>query len=359
MNNNGVINNNQNLNNTTKPQEPILTPMEGVKIAPIDSAPINASKQVQHQNPYVQQPIMQNQTSPTPQQPIIQQQTSPAPQPQQPVIQQQIPPQSQINNNTTIQTNTITQNEAKTKKKISIIPLLFVIIIGLAFFIFYQQKSNQAQISQLKYNCTPITSSKKETKLDIESTLVKDLYQKVATNIREDLAQPEFNDNLRLYLAYRQILETEKYDSNCNQFSQTNMEPYTCTESTNFKPKAFKEETIKQEIKKLYGEKTEIPLANIQLGTSCIVGYQYIPTRGEFVQGICNSQTATSYKVDKKLIEAISTQNTIILTEEVKYHENEKMSLPESLKSGKYYYTFRLDMNYNYVLVNKTYESKY
>ena len=34
--------------------------------------------------------------------------------------------------------------------------------------------------------------------------------KKVATNIREDIAQPEFNDNMRLYLAYRQILETEK-----------------------------------------------------------------------------------------------------------------------------------------------------
>ena len=35
------------------------------------------------------------------------------------------------------------------------------------------------------------------------------------------------------------------------------------------------------------------------------------------------------------------------------------VELPESLKSGNYFYTFRLDMNYNYVLVSKVYEDKY
>ena len=35
------------------------------------------------------------------------------------------------------------------------------------------------------------------------------------------------------------------------------------------------------------------------------------------------------------------------------------MELPSYLKNGKYYYTFRLDMNYNFVLVSKTYEDKY
>ena len=238
-------------------------------------------------------------------------------------------------------------------------PILFFIIIGLIIYIVYMTKSYQNQINQLDYNCTPITNSKKEIELDLNSTLVKDLYKKVATNIREDLAQPEFNDNMRLYLAYRQITEIDKVDSNCKGFSVTSMEPYTCEESTNFMPKAFSEEALKLEIKKLYGEKANIPMANIQLGTSCIVGYQYIPDRQEFVQGICNQQQATSYKVDKVLKKAISTKNTIILTEDVQYHANEKLSLPESLKNGTYYYTFRLDMNYNYVLVSKTYESKY
>lgn len=248
----------------------------------------------------------------------------------------------------------------KEKKKINIIPILIVIILLLGIYTVYSTKNHQAEIENLNYNCTPITSSKEETKLDLKSTLVQDLYSKVSTSIREDLAQPEFNDNMRLYLAYRQILESDKYDSNCNLFDKLSMEPYTCEVSTKFRPKAFKIETLEQEIKKLYGEQTKIPLANIRLGTSsCIGGYEYIPARGEFVQGYCSQQNATSYKVTKTLKEATSTRTTIILTEEVKYHENEKMSLPEYLKSGTYYYTFRLDMNYNYVLVSKTYESKY
>ena len=164
---------------------------------------------------------------------------------------------------------------------------------------------------------------------------------------------------MQIYLAYRQILEKDKYDSNCNLFSATAMEPYVCVESTNFIPKAFKEETLRQEIKILFGENTNISLQNIQLGSSCIAGYQYIPDRGEFVQGYCNQQSATSYKVTKTLKEAKSTGATIVLTEEVKYHGNEKMALPDFLKSGIYKYTFRLDMNYNYVFVDKIYEERY
>ena len=52
---------------------------------------------------------------------------------------------------------------------------------------------------------------------------------------------------------------------------------------------------IVQEIKKLYGESTNLPLKNIQLGTSCVVGYQYIEDRGEFVEGYCDKQNATTY----------------------------------------------------------------
>lgn len=264
--------------------------------------------------------------------------------------------QAAINQATQTQSN----NQQNKVKKINTVSILAIIIVILVIYIIYSSLSHKAQITNLNYNCTPITSSKKEIKLDINSTLVKDLYKKVATNIREDLAQPEFNDNMRLYLAYRQILETDKYDSNCNLFDSQIMEPFTCEVSTKFKPKAFKIETLEESIKKLYGESTKIELANIRLGeNSCIGGYQYIPSRGEFVQGLCNQQTATSFKVSKKLVEATSSRTTIILKEEVKYHENEKMNLPESLKNGTYYYTFRLDMNYNYVLVNKTYKSKY
>lgn len=271
-----------------------------------------------------------------------------------PQIIQSFPTQPQPTNNVQIQN----QKENKEKKQINLLPILLLIIIVLVIFNFFNTKNYKTKLANLNYNCSPITS-KEKFELDTNSTLIKDLYSKVYTNIREDIAQPEFNDNMRIYLAYRQILESEKYDSNCNNFSNLSMEPYKCEVSTTFKPKAFKQETMIQAIKKLYGENTEIPLSNIKLGNSCIGGYQYIASRGEFVQGFCNQQTATSYRATKKLISATSTKNTIILKEEVKYHENEGMSLPSYLKSGTYYYTFRLDTNYNYVLVKKTYESKY
>lgn len=247
----------------------------------------------------------------------------------------------------------------KNKKKVNLTVIFLLIIVILVIYIFYSSNNYKSQIQNLNYNCTPITASKEDIKLDLNSTIVKDLYDKVKTSIREDLAQPEFNDNMRLYLAYRQILETDKYDSNCNLFDRLKMEPYTCEVTPTFKPKAFKEETLVQKIKEMYGENSNIELTNVKLGTACIGGYQYIPERGEYVQGLCTQQTATSYKVTKKLIEATSTRTTIVLTEEVKYRENEKMPLPAYLKSGLYYYTFRLDMNYNYVLVSKTYQSKY
>lgn len=244
-------------------------------------------------------------------------------------------------------------------KKFSVVPILLFIIILLGVYIYYSATTHKNELESLKYNCTPITASDEMVKLDVNSTLVRDLYSKVSTSIREDLAEPEFNDSMRLYLAYRQVLESDKYDSNCNLFDKLKMEPYTCEVSTKFVPKAFKEEVLIQEIKKLYGEETNIPLQNIQLGTSCVDGWQYIAARGEFVQGLCEQKTATSFKVTKKLVEATSNRTTIILKEEVDYQENEKMNLPEYLKDGIYYYTFRLDMNYNYVLVSKTYENKY
>ena len=273
----------------------------------------------------------------------------------QPTITQQPTPEVQQQSSPT---TTINEQQPK-KKKMNFIIIFILIILGMIGYNFYTTNSYKNQIKQLNYNCTPVTTSKEEKELDLNSTLVKDLYKKVATNIREDIAEPEYNDSMRLYLAYRQILETEKTDSNCDGFSLSSMEPFTCQVSLNFVPKAFSVDTMKLAIKKLYGEKAEIPLGNIQLGNSCIVGYQYIPSRNEFVQGLCTQQNATSYNVEKKLTKATSTKNTIILTEEVKYHENEKMSLPDTLKSGTYYYKFRLDMNYNYVLVSKTYESKY
>ena len=97
----------------------------------------------------------------------------------------------------------------------------------------------------------------------------------------------------------------------------------------------------------------------IFLNVDNLIRFKGFLYEGEYVEGECKSDNAVMYSVEKKLVEATTNRNTITLVEEVKYLENEKLKLPEYLKSGKYYYTFRLDMNYNYVLISRTYESKY
>lgn len=240
----------------------------------------------------------------------------------------------------------------------SLTVLLFLAVVGLGVYIFYSSSLYKSNLAHLEYNCTPVSSYQEDKQLDLNSTIVVELYNKVKTSIREDYAQPDFNDTMKLYLAFRQIPEHKYYSSNCNMFKDTTMEPYKC-DGRVFTPKAFKVEDLEHEIKVLFGEETNIPLANIKLQNNCIGGYAYIPERGEFVEGKCDVKTATSYKADKKLKEAWTNRNTVTLVEEVKYIESEKMELPDYLKSGTYYYTFRLDMNYNYVLISKTYESKY
>lgn len=255
-------------------------------------------------------------------------------------------------------------NGKKKKKKnpnggvSSLSVLLFLVVVGLGVYIFYSNSLYKSNLAQLEYNCTPVSSYQEDKQLDLNSTIVVELYNKVKTSIREDYAQPDFNDTMKLYLAFRQIPEHKFYSSNCNMFKDTTMEPYKC-DGRLFTPKAFKAEDLEHEIKVLFGEETNIPLANVKLQNNCIGGYAYIPERGEFVEGKCDVNTATSFKADKKLKEAWTNRNTVTLVEEVKYIESEKMKLPDYLKSGTYYYTFRLDMNYNYVLISKTYESKY
>lgn len=350
---------NNGVNNTNNEQN-TLTPMAGVTYAPPTEEPINASngnstQVVNAKTETVQEPqshgipqivLPQPEKKTDELRPMTTTPVVPEPQPvQEPQPQIITPPQP-------------AQTEPVKKKKINLVPILLLIVVFLIFYIVYTNNNHQKQIANIKYNCTPI-STKEETKLDINSTLVKDLYSKVKTGIREDIANPNFDDSMKLYLAYRQIKEQDKYDTNCDSFNVTAMEPYVCEVSTKFVPKGFKEETLELEIKKLFGEESNIQLSNIQLGKDCLGGYQYIKDRKEFVEGYCKEKIATSFKVTKTIKEATSTKNTIILKEEVKYHENEKMNLPEYLKSGIYTYTFRLDMNYNYILVSKEYTPKY
>lgn len=244
----------------------------------------------------------------------------------------------------------------RVKKKNRLARFFFVIILILIGYIVYTQYTNKLQIEKLNYECTPVSTTKGEKELELDSTIVQDLYNKVSTNIREDLSSTTLDDSMKLYLAFRQIPNKKIYESNCNLFSKTAMEPYTCVENSTFTPTAFKEETLQTELKTLFGENTNITNANIRLGNGCIGGYQYIAERGEYVSGYCQNENSTQYTVSKKLIRATSNQSTITLKEEVKYYGAEKLELPENLRSGIYAYTFRLDTNYNYVYISKTFE---
>ena len=374
--NNGVNNSQINTNTNTNSQ-PSLAPMTGVTVAPVQSVPVDVSLSSNLTNNVPQQTVAPVNTIPNVISPTVPSNSN-LMEPQMVSPSNNISPtivpsvaSSNTNNAVTpvvignapiMNPNSIRSNVTipggenvgsnKEKKKINIFPLLIFCIILLSFLCIYFHISHQKEMEGLRYNCTPLTSSAEEIELDKNSTLVQDLYNKVSTNIREDyVGGVGLTPSMKLYLAYRQILDKDKYDSNCNLFSSTS--------SSYFIPKAFKEETLRQEYKKLFGEGSTLPLDNIQFDRSCLVGYQYISARGEYVEGYCNQKTATSYKVSKEISKATSFRNTIILTEEVKYYETEGVNLPTYLKSGTYVYTFRLDMNYNYVLVSKNYEGKY
>lgn len=251
----------------------------------------------------------------------------------------------------------VVEEVPKKKKKGSFfVKLLLLVVIGLGGYIYWTDMQHKALISKMEYECTPVNATE-EKSLELDSTLVQDLYGKVRTTLREDLALFDLNDQLKLYLAFRNIPTGKFYESNCNLFSETAMEPFTC--EADFTPLAFKEEDLKLEVKKLFGNDVELPLTNINLGNgSCLGGYQYIPDRGEFVQGYCGSRNSTSYKMEKELIGAYSKEAYITLKEKVRYIGAEGNTIPEHLRSGTYIYTFKLDMNYNYILVSKEIEQK-
>lgn len=239
-----------------------------------------------------------------------------------------------------------TKPKKKNKLSILIIILLIAALAGLYFF-------DQQTMNRIRNDFSPVSTSGEEKELDVNSTIVQDLYNKVSTNIREDIANPNFDDNLKRYLAYRNMPTRKIYDSNCNLFSATSMMPYTCTESSDFYPTAFTEESLQLELRKLFGEYTKVENANIQLSTVCLGGYQYIEKRGEYVEGFCQEENTTVFRADKSLKKATSRESTITLYEEVKYVGNEGATVPEYLVSGTYVYTFKLDPNYNYVLLSR------
>ncbi len=245
------------------------------------------------------------------------------------------------------------------KKKNILARILFLIVIVLIGYIGYSYYTNSIKINRYKTFFSPVSTTGEEKKLDIESTFVLDLYNKVKTNIREDIAEATLNDSMKLYLAYRNIPHDRFYESDCSSFDNAAMIPYTCNSNTpGFAPKAFKKESLLIEYEKLFGDTTNLVLGNIQIGRNCIGGYQYIQSRGEYVQGMCTNNITTTYKANKKLVSAVSKESVITIKEDVKYISSEGQTLPEYLKSGTYVYVFKLDKNYNYIYVSKYLEKE-
>ena len=244
------------------------------------------------------------------------------------------------------------------KKKNMLARFFFLVILMLGAYTAYSIYNYTNIIKQLNSSYSPVSTISEAKELDLNSTIVQDLYSKVKTNIREDIAETELNNSLKLYLAYRQIGISKFYESNCNSFNNAEMTPFTCNVSNNFVPLAFKVESLRIEYKKLFGETSTFLPENIQIGRNCIGGYQYIESRDEYVQGTCSEQITTTYKVEKTLKEATSKQSTITLKEDVKYAASEGQILPPNLKSGTYVYVFKLDNNYNYAYIAKYLEQE-
>lgn len=289
------------------------------------SQPSAVLQPAQQANPVITSPVVQN------------------------VVSQPVQQVESVQNSSGQDNNKKKKKKPKNKLARFLLFIVFLLVLGCAFMWYYHQQ----QMLLMNIKCTPVSTTSGSKELDLDSTIVTELYSKVKTNIKEDLGQSELNDELKIYLAYRQIPQSKFYESRCNLFETINMEPFTCQASTTFTPLAFKESDIQLELKKLFGEDANIANQNIQLGNTCIGGYQYIEKRGEYVQGQCQSTGTVLYRVEKELIGAVSNKSTIVLTERVKYYGSEGLEVPSKLVSGIYKYTFKLDMNYNYIFVNK------
>jgi len=254
--------------------------------------------------------------------------------------------QQQVNYN-----NVNNQVNFPKKKKNILAIILFIVCLGLLIYIYISYTNNKKTISNMMYECTPI--DKKEEELDINSNFVLDLYSKVYTNMKEDsvILNNFSSDVVKLYFAIRQVPNNKiNYNSNCNLFDNLSMQNYTCYDSK-FTPKSIKENDVQIEIDKLFGEDISVVNQNVQLGNVCMGGYQYIASRGEFVEGDCSKSYIVQYTATKKLTKAKAYDGYIELYESVEY-KNVPKEL--GLQSGTYIYKFKLDSNYNFIFVDKT-----
>ena len=314
-NNTNQTGTNQSVPNSINPTNNILNTQSVPQTAPINNT-VPANQPIQEQvNTPVNNTVSNTQTIP---------QTPPV-----------VNSSNNNNNDDSVEYEYVVQK--KSHKSVLFILLLLLIIAGMGYYIYTDYQKDE------KNKCSPlVTETNKRNDLKLNSTIVQDLYQKVRTDIKEDIADSDLDDKMKLYLAYRQIPSYEKYESNCNLFNSGSMQYITCDSSAGFIPMAFKETVLQREVKKLFGEEVTIANNNIQLGSSCIGGYQYISERGEYVEGQCNNTTNTIYQVEKKLISAYAYNDTIVLKEKVRYYGSDNVDV-ERLKNGIYVYTFKLE----------------
>ncbi len=245
------------------------------------------------------------------------------------------------------------QQAVQSKKKSHLgLVLSILIILGLcgACYMLYQKSVDTETFYKHKYS--PINKGE-EVKLDINSTLVQDLYHRFETTEKEDYYGRDLNDNkYKLYIALRNISYNDYISSNCNLFDDSAMPFTTCPKG--FTPKAIDQEVLFNKLKVLYGDNHNIPIVNIQLGNSCLGSFQYVKRRKQFVEGKCHSEAKSMINVEKELLSAVSNGPNIYLREKVRYFTT-TVAVPKYLKNGIYKYTFRLDENFNYVFENKEY----
>lgn len=323
-------------------QEQMLAGSPGIVIAPVSNQPIDASstdKGRVNQSSEVISNASTNTSAPLINPSVVKPRVE---------VKDEVtaPPPPVVDDNPTVGVE-----QPKRKSHKGLILLLFLLVVGMGAYIYLDYRGDME-----RGECSPLVASDNTLReLDINSSIVKELYDKVKTNIREDVAYNTFDDKLKLYLAFRQIPHSDFYESNCNMFNESSMSNFTCSSASNFTPLAFKEETLEREVKKLFGESVELPNQNIVLGGSCLGGYQYIADRGEYVQGYCGQVPTTTYEVDKKLISASVQGDTITLREQVRYYSAQGIDT-DQLQSGVYVYTFKLDNHYHYAYINRTIE---
>jgi hypothetical protein len=245
--------------------------------------------------------------------------------------------------------------EPKKKSNAGLIVFLILIILGCAAYIYYDKNYLE---KSLMNNCPKLKLTNGDLTLKTTDTLVVNLYNRVVTTAKEDLADNTLDDAMKLYLAYRNMPNYLLYDSNCNLFDSGNMLPFTCDDSVKI-PKAFKAESLQNELKMLFGESTTIANKNITLGSSCLGGYEYIDARGEYVEGTCSEVPTTPLSATKKLASAYQKDDEIILKEVVDYYGTTDQTLLTNYPDGTYIYTFKLDAtNNDYVYISKVKETK-